>query len=49
MKYPNINKNIPVTMPPVRKRNRGGHLNSTNPKYNNAFKKHNELKMLSQV
>jgi hypothetical protein len=39
----------PVKNVPVKKRNRGNHLTSKNPKYNNAFKKHNELKMLARL
>ena len=39
----------PVSNVPIKKRNRGNHLTSKNPKYNNAFKKHNELKMLARL
>jgi hypothetical protein len=39
----------PTKNVPVKKRNRGAHLTSTNPNYNNSFRKHNELKMLARL
>lgn len=44
---PNI-VNSPVTHVP-RRRNRGNHLTSKNPKYTNQLKQHNELKMLAKL
>jgi len=32
-----------------RKRNRGGHFNSSNPRYSNQLKQHNEMKMLAKL
>lgn len=43
---PSVNKSL---SPSKRVRNRGSHFESKNPKYNLAFKKHNELKMLAKL
>ena len=43
---PTVDKGL---SPSKRVRNRGSHFESKNPKYNLAFKQHNELKMLAKL
>jgi len=46
-----IRVNSPTISRPYapRKRNRGNHLTSTNPRYSNQLKQHNEMKMLAKL
>ena len=46
-----IKVNSPTVNRPYvpRKRNRGNHFTSTNPKYSNQLKQHNEMKMLAKL
>ncbi|WP_440928793.1 hypothetical protein, partial [Candidatus Pelagibacter sp.] len=45
---PNIGVS-PVINIPSKKRNRGNHLTSTNPRYSNQLRQHNEMKMLAKL
>ena len=39
----------PVSLGTKKKRNRGNHLTSTNPRYSNQLRQHNEMKMLAKL